>query len=177
MTNDPMQESVYETERQLWRGLMYRNDFATADSIAQLIAVVLESESVRTVAPTGVKRLRPIVNSAFTETHPGIFVSDVMCGDRAFFLQLPHYSATSEFKCTPNMVGLKFPEHGRNAPIISHELAHLLRFLELGLGKYHQESDHGQEFQETYVATVGVSDAASSQILSEMFQNLKMDFQ
>ena len=173
MTNDPMQESVYETERQLWRGAMYRNDFATADSIAQLMATVLESESVRAVAPTGVQRLKPIVNSAFTETHPGIFVSDVMCGDRKFFLQLPKYSDTSEFKCTPDMVGLKFPEHGRNAPIISHELAHLLRFLELGLGKYQQEADHGQEFQETYVATVGVSDAASSQMLSEMFQHCK----
>ena len=147
MTNDPMQESVYETERQLWRGSMYRNDFATADSIAQLMASVLESESVSAVAPTGVQRLKPIVNSTFTETHPGIFVSDVMCGDRKFFLQLPKYSDTSEFKCTPDMVGLKFPEHGRNAPIISHELAHLLGFLELGLGKYHQEADHGQEFK------------------------------
>jgi hypothetical protein len=154
MTNDPMQESVYETERQVWRGDMYRNDFATADSIAQLMASVMESASVSAVAPNGVKRLKPIVNSAFSETHPGVFVSDVMCGDRKFFLQLPQYTDTSEFKCTPNMVGLKFPEHGRNAPIISHELAHLLRFLELGLSKYHQEADHGDEFQGTYLAAV-----------------------
>lgn len=172
MTNDPMQESVYETERQFWRGAMYRNDFATAGSIAQLMSSVLESQAVRAVAPTGVQRLKPIVNSAFTETHPGVFVSDAMCGDRKFFLQLPRFCDASEFKCTPNMVGLKFPEHGRNRPIISHELAHLLRFLELGLGRYVDEADHGREFQETYVAAVSAVDYEASQRLDLALQKL-----
>lgn len=173
MTNDPMQESLYEVERQFWRDAMYHNDFATAGSINEMLSSVLEYEAVSAVAPTGVRRLKPIVNSEFTETHPGIFVSDVMCGDRKFFLQLPRYSDTSEFKCTPNMVGLKFPEHGRNTPIISHELAHLLRFLELGLGKYLQEADHGQEFQETYISTLSVSDAESSHTLNALFRNMR----
>jgi hypothetical protein len=169
MTNDPMQESVYEAERQFWRGFMYRNDFPTADSIARLMASVLEARPVNDVAPVAVKRLKPIVNGTFEETSPGLFVSDVMCGDRKFFLQLPHYSPMSEFKCTSSMIGLKFPEHGRNTPVVSHELAHLLRFLELGFSKYLLEEDHGQEFQETYVAAVSGSDLTASRLLNSVF--------
>jgi hypothetical protein len=150
---------------------MYRNDFPTADSIARLMASVLETRAVNDAAPVAVKRLKPIVNATFKETSPGVFVSDVMCGDRKFFLQLPHYSPMSEFKCTSSMVGLKFPEHGRNAPVISHELAHLLRFLELGFSKYLLEEDHGQEFQETYVAAVSGSDLTASTRLNCMLRN------
>jgi hypothetical protein len=171
MVNDPMQESVYEAERQFWRGSMYKNDFPTADSIARMMASVLESKAVNDVAPVAVKRLKPIVSGTFEETSPGLFVSDVMCGDRKFFLQLPHYSPMSEFKCTSSMIGIKFPEHGRNAPVISHELAHLLRFLELGFSKYLLEEDHGQEFQETYVAAVSGSDLTASTRLNCMLRN------
>lgn len=167
-----MQESVYETERQFWHGAMYRNDFPTADSIAQLMATALESKAVRSIAPDAVRRLKPIVNSAFSETHPGVYVADIMCGSRKFFLQLPQYSDVSEFKCTPDMVGLKFPEHGRNAPIVSHELAHLLRFLELGPCGYFHEEDHGLEFQETYVAVVGGVDGPASGLSSAFCKQL-----
>lgn len=168
MINDPMKQSVYEAEREFWRGSMYRNDFPTAGSIARMIASVLETKAVSDLAPVAVKRLKPIVNGTFEETSQGLFVSNVMCSDRKFFLQLPHYSSASEFKCTSSMVGLKFPEHGRNAPIISHELAHLLRFLELGFSKYLLEEDHGREFQETYVAAVSGSDVAASRLLHSM---------
>lgn len=174
MTTDPMKESVYETERQFWRDKMYRNDFPTALSIASTMAHVLETGSVDDVAPVAVKKLKPILNGAFEETHPGVFVSDVLCGDRKFFLQLPRYSDTSQFKCTSNMVGLMLPEHGRNAAIVSHELAHLLRFLELGLHKYMEEDDHGREFQETYVAAVSGLNLTDSQGLGTALKNVSL---
>jgi hypothetical protein len=71
------------------------------------------------------------------------------------------------------MVGLKFPEPGRNAPIVAHEVAHLLRFLELGFQGYVREPDHGCEFQETYVeavkAVIGDEDSA---VLKAFFAKL-----
>lgn len=172
MLTDPMQEAVYEAERSFWGESIYRNDFPTASKISSFISNVLETGSVEDVAPTGVARLKPIINANFVETHPGVFVSDVMCGERKFFLQLPRYTATSQFKCTPDMVGLMFPEHGRNAPTISHELSHLLRFLELGLVNYSQEDDHGREFQETYVSVVRGLDLSASHSLRNAFHNV-----
>ena len=79
MINDPMKQSVYEAEREFWRGSMYRNDFPTAGSIARMIASVLETKAVSDLAPVAVKRLKPIVNGTFEETSQGLFVSNVMC--------------------------------------------------------------------------------------------------
>ena len=173
INGDPMQESVYETERQLWRGDMFRNDFNSAEDIAELMRAMIEDGGVRSVAPTAVDKLLPVIESGFSETHPDLFVSEVSFNSRQFFFQLPRYSDNSQFKCTRSMVGLKFPQHGRNRPVIAHETAHLLRFLELGFSRYIEEQDHGVEFQETYIEAVksciGDSEAVS---LKEAFLSI-----
>ena len=173
MTDDPLQDLVYEAERAVWSRRMYENVLPTPFDLVGLMREISESSFVRNVAPVAIRALNPVLESEFKETHPGLFVFDQPLGSRQFFLQLPQFAVKSEFKCTPGMVGLKFPEPGRNAPIVAHEVAHLLRFLELGFQGYVRESDHGCEFQETYLEAVkSVISGGDSAALKACFSRL-----
>jgi hypothetical protein len=63
MTDDPLQDLVYEAERAVWAQRMYRNVLPTPFDLIGSMQEISESSFVRNVAPVAIRALNPVLES------------------------------------------------------------------------------------------------------------------
>ena len=127
------------------------------DDIVELMRDVASSKKMMDLFPRSTCHLQRIVRDYRTAEN-GDLLFDSRVGGRDVGVKFPRHQGWAWFKYTANACGLILPKWARNKHVVTHELSHMIHFMECGSHEaYISEQGHGREFCRIFVHVAQVT--------------------